>query len=566
MNERPGAPPDTPARHASALAEIVPRLERARRETLTRELGAGPMTARIAHWEAHAAILRGAARVVAIEVEASRGGLTDEHAASLAHYAGSLLTEAADVEARVRSMIARALCGDAAPRYLELEARVLSLHRATRLRDLVNEVLQARTRLGSAAVARLWRTLLDVAAREDATIDSDLRDRYRRETDEAAGDALAQDGDAMEAGRRVRALAREVEALDALADDMPSDELFYQIESIGGRLKQIQTHESSALDAAADEALRRAFRALTVISKRCQPGWTPVLNAEIRDRDWAEIANNAARWLATREAERTREREDARRRERDQAVTRLREAHRREDLDAAIERLRAAAWSIHSALDGNDPSEAATIDVQRETARAQAALAIKLARGDDDIERVVRALGSMTALVEEGRAFRPLRRWLHPEGPFDAIEPDKERVPPPESAETLLDEAEADPDEAYEQEWPADILDVERAGEGERVLLVGGLPDDRRRERLTRFFGWIQADWAESYRDRQADFKGLRRRIVEGRFDRVIVLARFCGHDATVSLARSCRQHGISFHVHPRGATIPALAVTVYGA
>ncbi|RMF75505.1 MAG: hypothetical protein D6738_03620 [Acidobacteria bacterium] len=562
MSARGHTATEPDATRSDGLDELLPRLERVLRDELTARLGGGPRIGRIAHLRARAEVLAALARVAGRHAQPGDRALEGAPARQrdlLARNGHALEEESRQLGRRALELEAEHLCGEHGPRYVELLGEVEQVARAgdeAALRALVNDLEQARQKLGQRAVSLLAERLADGLG----DVPADLARRLAALRAEEVGDDARTAPD--EELPRLRRLAREADELAARAPEIEREELFHRIQLLGAQLKEMQESGRPA-GREADRLLRGAFGALTRTSKKHQPGWTPVLDSRRVGLDWRKLATTSRRWLQEREARRRELRRQAEREQRLDAIRRLREDQRRQAFEDAVEKLRLAAyrlsrWSADPEITGDEDKR---LELERE-ARRQATLAARLAGGEDDLRRVAAALEGHEDVVRAGRGLAGLRRLL-------GIEEPAERPPAgseDEAAERFDQELADDVGEALVEEWPPEILDVEGAGAGERVLIVGGLPDRQRRELLQRFFGWADAEWVESYRDRQADFKTLRQRIADGRFDRVIILARFCGHDVSGTLVPACRRYGVAFHVNPRGVSIPVIARIVYGA
>lgn len=548
------APTGEHERLASALEMTI-------RERLALRIGRGPITNRVAHLLARARLLENAAAALRDELQR----LDDRGRITAVARAGTVASECRAEIDRLREaalrLEARQVQAPDEERYRELAREVENLEAADRVRALANEITQAVGRIGPRGLEALWAELERVARDRDLPLDEDLPRRFQ-EVIEAAERGREHSGSSASwqapADLTPPRLLRAADDLFERAGSLESDDLRDRIESIAGRLKALQ--ELSDLDRRDREIVRKAFGVLTRIGKEHRPGWTPLLDSSRRGKPWMEYAEAADARIAARAERRERERKKAKEDQRREALERFR-AHERQLVHGeAVERLKAALYHFERvrAVPGAEDVVASAV---RE-ARVQAAIALQSAAGEDEVQSVAAALDQHRELVARGRAFRALRRlWgEEPAGQDTGTGEHREAEEEPESWE--VEEAVS----GLDRPWGENILECHGAGEGERLLMVGGLPGQRRKQMLRDFFGWDQLEWHESYRDRQADFKTLRQRIAQGRFDRVIVLARFCGHDVHFGLRDACRAHDVSYHVHPRGASIPAIATFVYGA
>lgn len=531
-------------------------LERARRDLLSREIGPGPLTERVANHQARALLLRRVAQ--AFQDEASRLGLAglSPQAALVREQAARLDERAAEEEVAAARAEGDQLHAADVERYTALRCGLAAVTRDVAARDTANEIIQSATRLGPAATEALWRELLRRCAEAGLRPPVDLEPRLRASLARAAGDGrpAAEDRSALPPAGEL------VLAADRLDDDAPRlerDELFDRIVVLAGQLKLLQATDRTLTDA--ERALvRRGFGILTRISKTHQPGWTATLDSRTTEGDWARMIDEARARQALREQDRSRAREQARREQVVGALRDLHEAERRVVFHDAVERLRARLYELDGAVArGHSDGD---IDLLRRDARTQAAIACRAANGDPErLDRIGQLLARRLDVVGDGRVFRPLRRIWGIEELED--EDDATRATADDFDHDEVEFTVGDLDE----QWPEEILQTRGAGVGERILLVGGIPNLERKRLLREFFGWSDVSWEESYRDHSADFRTLRGRIRAGAFDRVIVLSRFCGHDATQGLRDVTRRANVAYHVHPRGISIPALARFVYG-
>ncbi|MBP7149304.1 MAG: hypothetical protein KBD01_17375 [Acidobacteria bacterium] len=534
---------------------IQAELERARRELLLRELGSGPRTSRIAQLEVQATLLELA--TAAFEEQARRfdeAGLVQSSRAlrqRMPHLA-EMLAEYVRTAARLEAE--QLACGDG-ERYASLRAGVQHACDPVALRNVANEVVQASERVGERPAAALWRAICRRCAELRLDVPRDLGERFRREQERLA--------EREPAPQRATALPLlgEVERLAIAAPLLARDELFDQIELCAARLKILQEDPAAALDRTDQSRVKRAFSILTQLSKELQPGWTPTLDSRRSGEEWARYAESARRRIEQRARRRQELQEEGRREQLADALRAMRERERAIVFNEALERVRAKLYLLRAMADvveGSDELARARVEI-----RTQAAIALSAAGGPEHVTRLAEALADQQELVASGRRFRALHRLWRPQEDVAELEAESADA----SEADGMDEAELQETTAdIAQTWPAEVQDAQGMGEGESVLLVGGLPNDERRRLLQEFFGWRAAEWHESYRERQADFQGLRARVRDGRFDRVIVLARFCGHDVSTGMAEVCRRSGVAYHVHPRGISIPALAMHVYGA
>jgi len=530
----------------------------ARRTRLTRVLGATSRTRDVAEMLSDADLLHAAVRLLDEEARRLDDLGLGVYARQVRGKAAGFHRRAERLEEDAARVEAECFPGCDRERYLDLRSRTRHVQRDTDARNLANELLLGADRLGHLATEHLWDLLRRSCTDRDVPFPADLFARFEEKL--AVEHAIA----AEEAARRTAIdLLHEAQRVDLEAADMDREDLLDRIVSIGARLKLLQEDRERRglptnlpipeLDEEG-QAIRKAFGILTRISKAYEPGWTEVLHPRMRNRDWHRLARAADERLRRREQERARRREEARRRQIEEARKRWREEVRRIAFQEAIDRLRALVARL---ADG-----AGT----REDARKEAAVACRLAEGDEDrLRQVAELLQGHTELLESGRVFRSLRRLLgiesEPEETGEEARPGAEE----EAVEDPLEEAAEEAAEEAVHPWPDWVIERRDAGRGERVLLVGGLPDARRRDMLKGYFGWADVDWVESYRDRSADFSTLKRQIREGRWDRVVALTRFCGHDVTQALSAATSKAKVPFLRHPRAATIPALAGTLYG-
>ncbi len=531
----------------------------ARRTRLTRVLGASPRTREIAERLVDADLLHALVRL--LDEEAGR--LDDlglgVYARPLRGKAAGFHRRAERLEEEAARLEAECFPGCDRDRYLHLRSRIRRVRRDTDARNLANELLHGKDRLGRLAEEHLWELLRRTCRAGDIPFPADLFERFEERI--AVEEAVAEE---KEKQRTADDLLRRAQRLELEAATLEKEDLLDRIVAIGARLKVLQ-EDRERRDLPTDlpipeldgegQAIRKAFGILTRTSKRHQPGWTEVLDSRVRNLDWHRLARAAERRIRAREEERERLREEGRRRQVEEARRRWREEVRRFAFQEAVDRLRALLDRLGEG------------DGLREAARAEAAVACRLAEGDEErLERVAALLGGHEELVATGRAFRGLRRLLGLEpAAEDEVPAPEEGVPEPVEAEDPAEEAAEDAVEEAVGPWPDWVLERRDAGRGERVLLVGGLPDRRRLQVLEDFFGWEDTDWVESYREHSADFSSLKKQVREGRWDRVVALTRFCGHDVTQALSAATNRAKVPFLRHPRSATIPALAGTLYG-
>ncbi len=537
---------------AATTASLLARIERIHRDALALAFGGShPALARIAHLHAQAVIARALANALEVELREADAALGCSQRALLEHDIRDTRAEAHRLETLAARARAEFLVPGDGERLLALEERIASIVDSSHVGVLVNDLVLLGPRLDERAMNHL-RTRLESKARERGLALTTTQYRRLEHLRDAAPAKRIDPGDVR---RTVSRLLRDAECLQGNAAGVPGEELLARIESIAGRLKDLDEHEIASDDGETRRLLKRAFGTLTRISKDHEPGFTPVLDSSRRGENWLATAHAADARIKEIEAARATALREAERADRLSALARLRESDRIDDLEEQIHVLRAALYAR------DDPSEsgAAAEDAVRALKRA-----CRLARTNDEVERIAGALGSATDLAAQGRHCRALRRVLGLPEPEDGTP-----VASADGAPNAPLDDDDDDDLAIDDassEWPESIADAEGAGRDQRVLIAGGLPDDRRRQRLAGFFGWRECEWAESYRDRQADFATLRKRIAAGRFDRVIVLARFCGHDVTQGLANTCRARDVPLTIHGRGVSIPALAQSVYGA
>lgn len=539
-------------------------LERARRDLLSRDFGPGPHTPEIAHHQVQAVLLRRAAW--AYEDEARRlaeAGMSPQ-ANTVRHQAQLLKERAESEDASAARLEADQVEADDPQRYAALRVAVQRLFEATdgvQARALGNELIQASGRLGPRAAEAIWRELGRRCVAKGIKVPRDLEPRFRKAL-AAAADARASAPQPAPA-EVLGSVAELIAGADRLFDEAPvlsREDLYDRIVILGGQLKALQEQRGAQLTEAERANLRRGFGTLTRVSKTHQPGWTSVLDSRVVGADWSAQVRAAQQRLAEREVARHRAREEARREQVADALRELHETERRIVFQEAIERLRARLYDLDGlASRGADPEE---IEWLRRDARTQAAIACGAANGDEDrLERVAQALGRHFDIVADGRSFRALRRYWGAEEPESELEPETA----PDTEQIDVEEVEYVVGPLDDAAWPENILASRGAGLGERVLLVGGIPNAERRRVLRDFFGWREVAWEESYRDHSADFRALRARIRAATFDRVIVLSRFCGHDVTQGLREVTRRMNVHYNVHPRGVSIPALAMFIYG-
>lgn len=541
---------------------IQSELERARRDLLSRTFGPGPHTAEIAHHQIQAVLLRRAAR--AFEDEARRlaqDGLSPQ--AVSARQQVRRLTEQAEAEdASAARLEADQLHAEDPQRYAALRLEIQRLSREVAARDLGNEIIQAAARLGPRAAESLWRELFRRTTIKEIKAPADLEPRFREMIGVAqqVRDAAARRPAGEERLTPVGELVLEADRLVDEAALLSREDLYDRIVILAGQLKQWQELGPSQLSEQERTLLRQGFGTLTRLSKIRQPGWTQTLDSRVTGSDWAGSVSAARQRLAERAFERRRTRELARREQVSEALRDLHESERRIVFQEAIERLRARVYELDGMRERTtDEDELAWL---RREARTQAAIACRAADSDDDrLDRISQTVRGHEELAGEGRPFRSLRRYW-------GLEVPEETTVPAGAAQDDIDEEELDftAGDLDDAAWPPEILHARGAGAGERVLLVGGIPNLERRRLLREFFGWREVEWVESYRDHSADFRTLRNQIRSGRVDRVIVLARFCGHDVTQGLSEVTRRNNVRFHVHPRGASIPAIAGVIYSA
>lgn len=535
---------------AVTTSSLLARIERIHRDALAHAFGGShPALARIAHLHAQAVIARALANALEVELCEADAALGCSQRALLEHDIRDTRAEAYRLETLAARARAEFLAPGDGERLLALEERIASIVDSSHVGVLVNDLVLIGPRLDERAMNHL-RARLENKARERGLA---LTTTQYRRLEHVRDAAPAKPVDLGDVRRTVSRLLRDAECLQRDAGGVPGEELLVRIESIAGRLKDLDEHEIASDDGETRRLLKRAFGTLTRISKDHEPGFTPVLDSSRRGENWLATAHAADARIKEIETARATALREAERADRLGALARLRESDRIDDLDEQIHMLRAALYAR------DDPSEsgAAEADAVRALKRA-----CRLARTNDEVERIALALGSATELASQGRHCRALRRFLGlPEPDDGALVASVDGAPSPpvdDDDDSAIDDASS--------EWPDSIADAEGAGRDQRVLIAGGLPDERRRQRLAGFFGWRECEWAESYRDRQADFATLRKRIAAGRFDRVIILARFCGHDVTQGLANTCRARDVPLTIHGRGASIPSLAQSVYGA
>ncbi len=550
----PGSPPDPAERGTVEYEQLAAALERGLRGRLGEEFVPGPTTARLAHIEARRRLLSAACAILEAEISELREASLEteaEHLERCVQQAGRTRQQLDEQRRRLEAELAGARDPG---RFTDLRTTIDGVRAPETIRAAANECLQAIGRIGVAGVRFLWRELENVAAECGHPLTADLVRRFK--------DLLSQAEirDQRHAARRrseeseptLVLLAEQARGLIGEAPAMSKEELFDHLVSIGGRLKAID-EEAAPVGNQAEE-IRRAFGILTRISKEHQPGWTPVLDPKRKGEDWRAMAREADRRIADRRAAQRERQQAAEREQQREALERLRAFENRIVFTESLERLRTAIYRLEGLPDVRGIES--TLNEVLTEARRQAEIALRTARSPDDIERLTRTLGKRREEVCSGRVFRPLRRTWSGTSTSADFE-DLEAIDDPEVRDAVEDLA---------QPWPAAIEASRNAGQGERVLLVGGLPSPQKSKLFEKFFGWSAVEWKESYRNHQADYATLRKRIAADRFDRVIVLGRYCGHDVSTSLSRSCRTHGVSYHVHPGGLTIPSLATFIYGA
>lgn len=544
---------------AIAWARVSATLERAIRESLAPRIGRGPRTSRIAHLLAQATLLESASdnvRAAALPIESS----LEAFSAQVRGFASEMVSEAERLRDQASRLEGEQIGAPDAARYAELCRAASSIQALDRVRDLANEMIQALGRLGPGGLASLHAVLREACARAGFELPEDVEARLAAEVGrarEAAEEAMPSAPGPL-VGMRPNQLLKAAEEVETDAPKLDGAEIFDRIESVAGRLKSLQENPPAPLDESDARIVKMAFGILTRVSRDHRPGWTPLLDNQRSGEDWLAYASDADE----RQARRLEARKDAKRRARREqirrAVERAREEERRQLRHDTIELLKRDLYLLDKVwhVPGAEDFEAE----KRRRARTDAAIALRTCASDEEVEEIALLLEERKELVAEGRAFRRLRRvWG-----IEEVSPEHDEVDDETDQdldEGLVEDAVAEIEALYTSE----VYEAEGAGEGERILLVGGIPREPIRKRLSEFFGWVLTDWRESYRDRQADFRTLRKRIAEGRFDRVIVLARFCGHDVSFSLRDACRTHGVSYHVHPRGASVPAIAASVYG-
>lgn len=541
--------------------QVSSALERALREKVAARIGRGRLTNRVAHLLAQAMLLEGASSVLEHEARS----LGDDGPSTMQGRTLGFVREMRDEVTTLRRHAAQleaeqVEAGDA-ERYVELRMSILGIEAPDAMPDVVNELIQAQNKLGERALLALWDHLETDAERRELVVTVDLRERFERALEGFEAPVRTGSGEASASAPAVDLtpprLLRATDELYEEAGGLDKETLFDRIEAIAGRLKALQ--ESARLDESDAKIVRKAFGTLTRLSKRWQPGFTKLLDSKRTGENWMGYAEAADARLAQRAKARAKEREVEREQLRRDAVERMRRHSRRIVFLEAVERLKRNVYLLSRvwAVDGAEEMAAK----YRRYTRTQAAIALQAMESEEDLAMVAEPLEERRELVREGRALKPLRRYWGME--------EVERDTGPEEAEVDEDLDEPDLEEAVqeiEQPWNEEVLEARGVGQGERVLIVGGLPNRQREEVLRDFFGWDHLDWQESYRDHQADFKTLRKRIADGRFDRVIVLARFCGHDVHFGLREACRGNGVGYHVHPRGVSVPAIALSVYGA
>lgn len=543
-------------------------LVRGRRDCLWREIGPGALAGRLAHFEIHGEVAALLAASLEREARHLEGVELPLRARELRDVAQDLRGELDDLREGIAAIESGGIKADSREKYAGLRLVCTEVRDQGGVREAVNRVVQGGPALGWVAYHALERMLTGRCAELGFPLPADCQARLE-EAARRLSEAWRAEKWRLEAAERTRelpplgGLAQEIETLAERAAALSKEDLFDAIEFHAARLKTLQ--ESSPGAGKQDQAVfRRAFGVLSKLSKSFKPGYTPLLESGRQGEDWPAFARAAAARMAEREAERARLRLLGRQEQIHDAVTQLRERARNQAFDEAIQRLR-ALLAEDPAAEG-DPGGAGREAGWRHAVRTQAAMALRAGAGLPAVaSRLVPLLQGRSGLIACGREFKLLRAHLGlPESsaPASAERPGRETAEQADYDAEQVDQLAS----ALEEEWPAEIAQLRGVGEGERVWLVGGQPQLGLLPLLKEFFSWQKVEWIESYRTRQADFQALQGRIRQGGVDRVIVLARFCGHDVSQTLGPSCRVHGVSYHVHPRGVSVAALAQVVYGA
>jgi hypothetical protein len=534
-------------------------LERARRDLLSREFGPGPHTPEIAHHQVSATLLRRTALAFLDEAQRlAQGGLSPQ-AAMVREQAARLRERAAALDASAARLEADQVRAEDPQRYAALRTSIQSIELPVPARDLANEIAQAALRLGAHAAETLWRELQRRCAARQIKFPADLEPRLRQAIEAAAADRRVVPAASNE---EIAAPPGElVLAADRLVDEAPvlsREDLYDRIVVIASQLKMLQD-QPDRLPGEAERALvRQGFGILTRLSKIHQPGWTQALDPRAADADWPAMLREARQRLSEREEARRRVRARARLEQVADALRDLHETERRIVFQESLERLRARVYELDGLVARGAVGDESTWLCR--DARTQAAIACSAAAGEEDrLERISQVVGARAEVIGVGRVFRAMRRFRGLE------EPDEDAGARATVDDIDQDEVDFTTGDLDGRAWPEDILEMRGAGSGERILLVGGIPNTERQRLLREFFAWRAVDWEESYRDHSADFRALRARIRAGNFDRVIVLSRFCGHDVTQGLREVTRRSEAHYHVHPRSVSIPSIATFVYG-
>ncbi|MBX3460126.1 MAG: hypothetical protein KF696_09245 [Planctomycetes bacterium] len=153
-------------------------------------------------------------------------------------------------------------------------------------------------------------------------------------------------------------------------------------------------------------------------------------------------------------------------------------------------------------------------------------------------DSLARKLALHEPLFRTGHSFKPLRNALRRTGVIagdsarlPAVAPDAEQAAPRRA-----------PDDEF-RNWFA----------GRRAAVAGGSCREYRREQLQEYYGLAKLEWIENERNETADGANLARRIRNGSFDIVFLLARFCSHDLQDHMKQACKESGVPFVLVQRG-------------
>lgn len=165
-------------------------------------------------------------------------------------------------------------------------------------------------------------------------------------------------------------------------------------------------------------------------------------------------------------------------------------------------------------------------------------------------EGLVTQLAPLAHHFKSGSEFRPLRKALRKIGAL--------------AQESGRHAAVGDVEVASEPRPSARPTDEFNGRFGGRTgVVVGGSRREYRREKLQKYFGFSELEWIENERTETADGASIGKRIRNGRYGIVLLLARFCSHGLQDHLKSACKAANVPFALVEKGYGQPRISAAL---